>query len=85
VKRELVREMENSYQISERRACSNMTYARSVIRYRRMYGKNLNRHLYISPDGKYIFYNSISDTGKNSDIFWVDAKIIEGLKPKELR
>jgi putative transposase len=34
VKRGLVREMENSYQISERRACSNLTYARSVIRYR---------------------------------------------------
>jgi putative transposase len=34
VKRELVREMEGSYQISERRACSNLSYPRSVIRYR---------------------------------------------------
>jgi len=40
---------------------------------------------YISPDGKYLFYNSISDTGKNSDIFWVDAKIIEELKPESLK
>jgi len=40
---------------------------------------------YISPDGKYLFYNSISDTGKNSDIFWVDAKIIEKLKPESLK
>jgi len=34
VKRELVEEMENSCQISERRACLNLIYARSVIRYR---------------------------------------------------
>jgi len=40
---------------------------------------------YISPDGKYLFYNSISDTGTNSDIFWVDAKIIEELKPESLK
>ncbi|NIO81575.1 MAG: hypothetical protein GTN53_19990 [Candidatus Aminicenantes bacterium] len=39
---------------------------------------------YISPDGKYLFYNSISETGNNSDIFWVDAKIIEVLRPHEL-
>ena len=40
---------------------------------------------YISPDGKYLFYNSISNNGKNSDIFWVDAKIIEELKPESLK
>lgn len=34
MKRELVGEMKNSYQISERRACSNLIYPRSVIRYR---------------------------------------------------
>jgi len=33
----------------------------------------------ISPDGKYIFYT------KNRDIYWVSAKIIENLKPKELK
>jgi len=40
---------------------------------------------YISPDGKYLFYNSISDTGTNSDIFWMDVKIIEELKPESLK
>ncbi len=34
MKRELVSEMKHSYQISERRACSNLSYARSVIRYK---------------------------------------------------
>jgi putative transposase len=34
VKRVLAEEMKHSYQISERRACSNLTYPRSVIRYR---------------------------------------------------
>ena len=31
----------------------------------------------VSPDGKYMFFES------NHDIYWVDAKIIEDLKPKE--
>jgi len=31
----------------------------------------------ISPDGKYIFFES------NGDIYWVDAKILDKLKPKE--
>jgi len=35
----------------------------------------------VSPDGKYLFF--ISDRTGNSDIYWVDAKIIEELKPKE--
>ena len=33
----------------------------------------------LSPDGKYLFYFA------NKDIYWVDAKIIEELKPKELK
>jgi glyoxylase-like metal-dependent hydrolase (beta-lactamase superfamily II) len=33
----------------------------------------------LSPDGKYLFFLS------ESDIYWVDAKIIEDLKPKELK
>jgi Tol biopolymer transport system component len=35
----------------------------------------------ISPDGRYLFFNS----GRNgkSDIYWVDAKIIEEFIPKE--
>ena len=34
----------------------------------------------ISPDGKFFFYG-----GHTSDIYWVDAKIIEELKPKGLK
>jgi len=37
----------------------------------------------LSPDGKYLFYTS-SRKG-NMDAFWADAKIIEDLKPKELK
>lgn len=38
---------------------------------------------YVTPDGKYFFFNS---TRSGSwDIYWVDAKIIEDLKPKELK
>jgi hypothetical protein len=33
----------------------------------------------LSPDGKYLFYQS------RGDIYWVDAKIIEELKPHELK
>ena len=37
---------------------------------------------YVTPDGKYFFFNS---TRSGSwDIYWVDAKIIEDLKPKVL-
>jgi Tol biopolymer transport system component len=35
----------------------------------------------VSPDGKYLFFSS-GERGK-SDIYWVDAKIIEDLKSKE--
>ncbi|MBU1115353.1 MAG: hypothetical protein KKE09_09480 [Bacteroidetes bacterium] len=38
---------------------------------------------YVSPDGKYIFFLKM---GKGyNDIYWVSAKIIEELKPKELK
>ncbi len=39
----------------------------------------------ITPDGKYLFFNRNvgSDNYENVDIFWVDAKIIETLRPKE--
>ncbi|MGD9344531.1 MAG: hypothetical protein PVH84_01630 [Candidatus Aminicenantes bacterium] len=33
----------------------------------------------ITPDGKYFFFS------RGGDIYWVDAKIIEDLKPKELK
>ncbi len=43
----------------------------------------------VTPDGKYLFFNR--NTGKvkptdkyeNTDIFWVDAKVIETLRPKD--
>jgi hypothetical protein len=38
---------------------------------------------YVSPDGKYLFYTS-NQTG-TMNAYWVDAKIIEYLKPEELR
>ena len=38
---------------------------------------------YVSPDGKYLFYTS-SRTG-NMDAFWADARIIDELKPDELK
>ncbi|GAA4271536.1 hypothetical protein GCM10022258_08300 [Aquimarina gracilis] len=38
----------------------------------------------VTPDGKYLFFNRNmgSDQYENVDIFWVDAKIIELLRPK---
>ncbi len=35
-------------------------------------------YAFVSVDGKYLFFN------RGGDIFWVDAKLIEDLKPKEL-
>lgn len=47
----------------------------------------------VSPDGKYLFFNSNRVSKLNAkpiadgpgNIYWVDAKIIEELKPKELK
>jgi Tol biopolymer transport system component len=36
---------------------------------------------YVSPDGKYLFLTR--DISGNLDIYWVDAKIIINIKPKE--
>jgi len=41
----------------------------------------------VTPDGKYLFFNravtsAIRDTGPQSDLYWVDAQIIENLRPK---
>lgn len=38
---------------------------------------------YVTPDGKYLFFNS--NKSGNRDIYWVDAKIIQDFKPKELK
>jgi len=41
----------------------------------------------VTPDGKYLFFNravtsAISGTGFQSDLYWIDAQIIENLRPK---
>jgi len=38
---------------------------------------------YVTPDGKYLFFTS--NRSKKGRIWWVDANIIEDLKPKELK
>ncbi|MEE8481364.1 MAG: ankyrin repeat domain-containing protein [Desulfobacterales bacterium] len=50
-------------------------------------GKDINTSAtddrpYITPDGKYFFFGS--HKSGNLDMYWVDAKIIEDLKPKKL-
>jgi len=39
----------------------------------------------VTPDGKYILFNRNigSDKYENIDIYWVDTKIIETLRPKQ--
>lgn len=34
----------------------------------------------VTPDGKYLFFSR--DTSEDGDVFWVDAQIIETLRPK---
>ena len=37
----------------------------------------------VTPDGKYMLFNrKVDDKGDDVDIYWVDAKIIESLRPK---
>ncbi|ALT00572.1 PD40 domain-containing protein [Lacimicrobium alkaliphilum] len=43
---------------------------------------------YVSPDGKYLFFNrrprpNKDGKGPEGDIYWVDAKIIEALRPRQ--
>lgn len=35
---------------------------------------------YVSPDGKYFFFNSSRDSDTEGHIYWVDAQVIENLK-----
>ncbi|MCP4723396.1 MAG: hypothetical protein GY863_00090, partial [bacterium] len=51
-------------------------------------GANVNSNGYdycaiLSPDEKHLFFSS-SRTG-NGDVYWVDAKIIEELKPEDIK
>jgi hypothetical protein len=46
----------------------------------------LDAYASVTPDGKYILFNRRIDDGSNNenmnvDIYWVDAKIIETLRP----
>jgi hypothetical protein len=41
---------------------------------------------YVTPDGKYLFFTSNKPGGQSlGKIYWVDARIIDDLKPKNLR
>jgi Tol biopolymer transport system component len=44
------------------------------------YGENCPQ---VSPDGKYFFFNRYNPDAKEGNIYWVDAKIIEVIKPKD--
>lgn len=35
----------------------------------------------VTPDGKYLFFHRLNDAG-NANIYWVDAQVIETLRPK---
>ena len=39
----------------------------------------------VSPDGKYFFFNRYDPDAKEGNIYWMDAKIIQSLKPKNLK
>jgi hypothetical protein len=44
---------------------------------------NWDAYASVTPDGKYILFNrGMDDDNKNVDIYWVDAKIIDDLRPK---
>lgn len=51
-------------------------------------GENINSSYaeyipYVSPDQKYFFFTS--NKSGNREIYWVDAKFIQELKPEELK
>ncbi len=38
----------------------------------------------VTPDGKYILFNrTVDEATNNTDIYWVDAQVIEALRPKQ--
>jgi len=46
------------------------------------YGENCPQ---VSPDGKYFFFNRYNPDASEGNIYWVDIKIIEAFKPKDLK
>lgn len=68
------------FYISFRKKDGSWTIAKNM-------GTPINTKVYeycpmVSPDGKYLFFSRFFEG--TADIYWVDAKIIEKLKPKEL-
>ena len=45
------------------------------------YGENCPQ---VSPDGKYFFFNRYNPDASEGNIYWVDTKIIESFRPKDL-
>jgi hypothetical protein len=39
----------------------------------------------VSPDGKYFFFNRYNPDLKKGDMYWVDARIIEEMKPDDIK
>jgi hypothetical protein len=37
----------------------------------------------VSPDGKYLFFNRYDPDKKWGDMYWVDAKVMDDLKPED--
>lgn len=41
---------------------------------------------YVTPDGQYLFFTSNREESEGGEgIYWVDAKVINQLRPKEIR
>ena len=59
------------------------SWSKPVHMGKKINSKKSENRPYVSPDGKYLFYASTKSG--NRDIYWVDAKIIEELKPKNLK
>ena len=71
---------DGSYMLFDRTERTFVSFSRDDGTWSRGYDLGRKYHIpAISPDGKYIFFES------NGDIYWVSAKIIEELKPKELK
>ena len=67
--------------ISFCRPDGSWTKARKMSKRNKLFGKA--RFPGLSPDGKYLFFCAYAN--RDVEIYWVDAKIINELKPKELK
>jgi hypothetical protein len=62
----------------------NGSYSKPINMGNRINTESQERFPSVSPDGKYFFFARTRDSITYSDFYWVDAKIIEELKPKNL-